>query len=100
MSPWRNNFDLPRSRFQRSSKTSWASKKYSSLNSRMPSWTGSRPGKESGADIGSETGEARINFSAARGSRFVDHDPPDFSVLRPGVRVAVLLAEDRNRRGG
>src|SRR5438552_17687576 len=100
MSPWRNNFDLPRSRFQRSSKTSWASKKYSSLNSRMPSWTGSRPAKESGAAIGGESDESRINFSAAGRSRFVDDEPPDFSVLRTRVCVPVLLAEDGNGRCG
>src|SRR3989442_15239382 len=44
MRPWRKRGGSPCSCFQTSSRTSWASKKYSSLKRRMPSWIGSSPG--------------------------------------------------------
>src|SRR3989442_3978498 len=43
MRPCRKRRGSPCSCFQTSSRTSWASKKYSSLKRRMPSWIGSRP---------------------------------------------------------
>src|SRR2546428_6761725 len=67
MRPWRKRRGSPCSCFQTSSRTSWASKKYSSLKRRMPSWIGSSPWGVSRSIVATtNAGEANQAFRDAR----------------------------------
>src|SRR3990172_4809722 len=93
MSPWRNNRGSPRSLRQASSRISWASKKYRSLNSRIPSCTGSNTGPV--AAIGPSY---RFGSDESLPLRLRHNETPQLvaeSFAR--VPVAVLVAQDRNR---
>src|SRR5438445_3710351 len=67
MRAWRKRRGSPCSCFQTSSRTSWASKKYSALKRRMPSWIGSSPWGVSRSIVATtNAGEANQAFRDAR----------------------------------